>query len=322
LAAGVRELRRRIRVVKNIQQITKAMKMVAAAKLVKAQERATKARPYAAKIEEMLRRVLAAHAPNPEGAQGQDDDTASMVEALMRPRVARKVVYAVLTSDRGFCGSYNTNMIRAAQSHIQGRQGLEYVGIVPIGRKAGDFFAKRGFSLPAKFVPAGDETSFAQARQVANELTGLFTSGTADEVNLVYSEFVNAMTYRSTVARLFPISGPDEASPSGGPAKADEAAGSAKSARTETAAEVDYIYEPSGPEVLNSLLPRYVQVRVYRALLEARASEQGARMTAMGLATDNAAEMIDKLTLDMNRARQAAITREIAEIVGGSEALK
>ncbi|MHB8927395.1 MAG: ATP synthase F1 subunit gamma [Bacillota bacterium] len=303
MAAGVRELRRRIRGFKNTQQITKAMKMVAAAKLLKAQERATTARPYAEKIDAMLRRVLAAH-----GAAGGKLDGTGAVEALMVERPVNKVIYVVLTSDRGLSGSYNANIIRLAEAQVKERQGTPTASIVPVGRKAFDYFAKRHYDIVAKHVPVGDEATFAQAKQISSELTALYTSGTADEVNLVYSEFVNAMTYRPTVSRLFPIGRPEGEA-------GDRAAAPA-------GAEVDYIYEPSGPEVLNALLPRYVQVRVFRALLEARASEHGARMTAMGMATDNASEMIERLTLDMNRARQAAITREIAEIVGGAEALK
>jgi len=308
LAAGVRELRRRIRAVKNTQQITKAMKMVAAAKLVKAQTRATTARPYGNRIDAMLRRVMAAHEASQTaiGSGARDGAAAlSVAEALMIERPVKRAVYVVMTSDRGFCGSYNANLIRLAEARIKERPQVE-AAIVPVGRKAFEHFAKRNYNIVAKHVPAGDEATFAQAREIAGELTALFSSGQADEVNLVYSEFINAMTYRPIVSRLFPIQ------------RSEGVAGEGQGAGTER----DYIYEPSGPQVLNALLPRYVQVCVFRALLEARASEHGARMTAMGLATDNASEMIERLTLEMNRARQAAITREIAEIVGGAEALK
>ncbi len=318
MAAGVRELRRRIRGFKSTQQITKAMKMVAAARLLKAQERATAARPYSRKIDDMLRRVMAAHASAGSRAPGEAEASPvtglMTAEALMSERTVRKAVYVVMTSDRGLSGNFNANLIKLAEVTMKDRQGVE-VSVFPVGRKAFDFFAKRGYDLAGQIVPAGDEATFAQARHLAHELTALFVSGKADEVNLVYSEFVNAMTNRPKVSRLFPIGGP-AAGGDGETSQPDLAAGAA------SGAEVDYIYEPSGPEVLSALLPRYIQVLVYRALLETRASEHGARMTAMGQATENASELIEKLTLDMNRARQAAITREIAEIVGGAEALK
>lgn len=318
MAAGVRELRRRIRGFKSTQQITRAMKMVAAARLLKAQERATAARPYGDKINAMLRRVMAAHAAAGDqrpGATSPSQGGLMTAEALMAERPVQKAVYVVMTSDRGLSGSFNANLIKLAVSTIKARHGVA-ISVFPVGRKGYEFLSKRGYDLAGQIVPAGDEATFVQARHLAHELTALFVSGKADEVNLVFSEFVNAMTNRPTVFRLFPIGGP--AAPSGD----GEAAQSDEPATTAPGAEVDYIYEPSGPEVLSALLPRYVQVLVYRALLETRASEHGARMTAMGQATDNASDLIEKLTLDMNRARQAAITREIAEIVGGAEALK
>ncbi|MHB8946344.1 MAG: F0F1 ATP synthase subunit gamma, partial [Bacillota bacterium] len=262
MAAGVRELRRRIRGLKSMQQITKAMKMVAAARLLKAQERATAARPYGRKIDDMLRRVMAAYAA---GRRGTETATAApqagptTAEALMAERTARRVLYVVMTSDRGLSGSFNANLIKLAESEIKARKDVE-ASVFPVGRKGLEFFSKRGYSLIGQVNPAGDETSFAQARQIAGELTALFVNGKADEVNLVFSEFINAMTTRPKVSRLFPIGGPPEKNDG-------EEAKHATAARTEAGAEVEYIYEPSGPEVLNALLPRYVQVLVYRALL-------------------------------------------------------
>lgn len=287
--AGVRDYKRRIRSVKNTQQITKAMKMVAAAKLRRAQEKAESSRPY----NETLRGTVAR--------------LASVAFDVRHPLLevredVRKVGYIVVTADRGLCGAYNTNIIRAA-SHAMGEDERKLdVGIVAVGRKSRDFYRKRG-PIDAEFVALGDNISYADAREVAQYVINAYENEELDEVYLVYAKFINVLRQVPTVVRLLPLETP-------------KAEGDVEEH------VVDYIYEPSAEDILISLLPRYVGSQIYNAMLEGKASEHGARMTAMGNATSNAGEMIDNLTLAMNKIRQAAITDEILDIVGGAEALK
>lgn len=280
--AGKRDISRRIKAVKSTQQITKAMKLVAAAKLRKAQERVVSARPFARRLDEVLSRLA---------AQG------SVGHPLFEARERRRVAYVIVTGDKGLCGSYNVNIIRRSAVAFAGEPAEKK--LVAVGRKARDFFARRGRRFAREFVGLGEEPSFTQAKDIAQQLIGMFVSGEVDEVRLIYTEFINALQQKPVETQLLPVAPP---------------AGRAVGA--------DYIFEPAAGEVLNTLVPKYVETQVYRVLLEAKASEQGARMTAMGSATDNANKMIGKLTLAFNRARQAGITREISEIVGGAEALK
>ena len=282
--ASAQDIRRRITSVKNTQQITKAMKMVAAAKLRRAQEAVTSARPFALKIKEVLSRVAAASG----GAS----------HPLLEVREINKVAYVVITADRGLCGGFNANVLRKAANEV-GQ--IKDPAIVAVGRKSRDFFGRRGFDMAASFVQLGENIQFSQAKEIAKFVMDKYIAGEFDEVNLVFSEFVNVLTQRPITVKLLPVETPAEESK--GP-------------------KVEYIYEPNAEAVLTELLPTYVESTVFRAMLEAKAGEQGARMTAMDSATKNAKDMINKLTLSLNRARQAAITKEISEIVGGAAALE
>jgi F-type H+-transporting ATPase subunit gamma len=288
VAENKKVVQRRIKAVKNTQQITKAMKMVSAAKLRRAQEKVLAARPYARELAKMLSRLVAggAGANHPMLAQ--------------RP-VVRNVAYVVMTADRGLAGSFNVNVIRKAATSM--KADARALKLVSVGRKGRDFFKKRGINSALEFTGTGEEPSFAQAQGMISDLVNLFVSGEIDEVRMVYTEFINPVSQRPVEVQLLPVRPPEgnEAQPGPG---------------------MDYIYEPSAEQVLDTLLPRFAQITLYQALLESKASEHGARMTAMGNATENAKEMIGKLTLAYNRARQASITREISEIVGGAEALK
>jgi F-type H+-transporting ATPase subunit gamma len=280
------DIRRRIRSVKNTQQITKAMKMVAAAKLRRAQERIFGARPYAAGLREVLTSV------------------ATRVDISTHPLLAeheaeRNVLLVVVTADRGLCGAFNTNAIRASMNAIRERH-WESVQLLPIGRKANDFFKRRTIPIRRQATHIFQALSLGVAQEIAQTLIDDFTSGAVDAVYVVYNEFKSIMTQNVKVERLLPIERAWDA--------------------MENEPSVDYLYEPSAAEILNEMLPKYVEFQLYRILLDSAASEQGARMTAMEAATKNASDMIDHLTLTYNRIRQAAITKEIIEIVSGAAA--
>lgn len=281
---NMRDIKRRIKSVKSTQQITKAQKMVAAAKLRRAQESVVQARPFARELTQTLARLVAV---------AQDSS-----HPLLEVREPKAVGYVVITADRGLCGGFNANLIRKTSAEIKE---FDNVSLVTVGRKSRDFFKRTGKNIVNEFVGLGENINFATAKEIADTVKELYISGRFDVVYLVYSEFVTALTQRPTTIKLLPVQAPEEG---------------------EGGSSVDYIYEPSAEAVLNVLLPKYVETTIYRALLESKASEQGARMTAMGSATDKANEMIDKLTLTYNRVRQAAITREITEIVGGAAALE
>ncbi len=282
--ASARDLRRRIKSIKSTQQITKAMKMVAAAKLRKAQERVIAARPFASKIQEVLSRLTSANS--------------GVKHPLLEVREPNNICYVLITADRGLCGGYNANILRLNASLLYNRPG----SLVAVGRKGRDFFRRRGIDIKTEFIGLGEEVPFGVAKEIGQTVVDYYVKGIFDEVYLVYTEFKSAMTQKPTSMKLLPIEPP-------------------QTAEGEKGMVIDYIYEPNPEELLAELLPKYIETTVYRALLEAKASEHGARMTAMGSATDNAAEIIDKLTLSLNRARQAAITKEISEIVGGANAL-
>lgn len=286
--AGMRDIKRRIRSIKNTQQITKAMKMVAAAKLRRAQEAVFQARPYANRIQDVLSRLTKA--------------ASGVKNSLLEQRAVKNVGYIVVTADRGLCGGYNANIIRRVNAEVRDQENKK---LVCIGRKGRDFFRRSGKQLEAEFTGLGEAIGFAQAAEIADKVIKLYAEGVFDEVRLVFTEFVSALTQRPKEIKLLPVDS------------------DAETKETSAKEEVKglYIYEPSAEAVLNTLLPKYIETQIFRALLEAKASEQGARMTAMGSATDNAKEMIAKLTLTFNRARQAAITKEIAEVVGGAAAL-
>jgi F-type H+-transporting ATPase subunit gamma len=287
--AGVKELKRRIRSIKNTQQITSAMKMVAAAKLRRAQEGAEKSRPYTETLRGTLARLVS---------------LSSEVEhpLLAKRDEVRKVGYIVVTADKGLCGGYNSNIIRATNDFIGADNRKVENGIIAVGKKGRDFFRKR-IGVEAEFINLGDQVSYADAREISQYVIDAYEKEEIDEVYLVYAKFVNAMRQVPSVVKILPIEPPEE-----------ERAAEERSA--------EYIYEPSAETILLTLLPRYVGSQIYNGMLEGKASEQGARMTAMGNASQNAGNIIDDLTLRMNKVRQAAITDEILDIVGGAEALK
>jgi F-type H+-transporting ATPase subunit gamma len=286
------DLRRRIRAVKSTQQITKAMKMVAASKLRRAQERILSARPFA---QEMLR-VL-------NGLASRVDPSA---HPLLDPREggAGRTLLIVITADRGLCGSFNTNVVKEAGAFVIENPDRN-VALALIGRKGRDFFARRGFEVRFEHVNLFQQLRYADAQAIARAAIEDFTSRAVDAVYLVYNEFKTVLQQRVVTERLLPI-------PRGGLSAAP---------RGIEVPSVDYLYEPAPEVIFRDLLPRHVEVQVYRALLESAAAEHAARMTAMDTATKNSAEMIDALTLYMNKVRQAAITREIIEVVSGAQAL-
>jgi F-type H+-transporting ATPase subunit gamma len=294
------DLRRRIRAVKNTQQITKAMKMVAASKLRRAQERIMNARPYAVQMQRVLGSVAA-----------RVDPSIHPLLTNREPRAGAKTLLVIVTGDKGLCGSFNTNVIKAGGAFLVQHPGQCTLGLV--GRKGRDFFGRRGFEVMFEQIGIFQKLRYDDAQTIARTAIDAFLSGQVDRVMLVYNEFRSVMTQRVVVDQLLPI------------ARADvDATGSAVAPIVEGAdprAQIDYLYEPSPVEIFNQLLPRYVEVQVYRALLESNAAFFAAQMTAMDTATKNSAEMIGALTLYMNKVRQAAITREIIEVVSGAEAL-
>jgi F-type H+-transporting ATPase subunit gamma len=282
------DLRRRIRAVKSTQQITKAMKMIAASRLRRAQERVVSARPFA----QRMLRVL-------KGLVSRVDQDAHPLLRLSDSGQGRPLLI-VITADRGLCGSFNSNIIKAAGQFIvkEGRGREIALGLV--GRKGRDFFRRRGFDVRYEAAGIFQKLNFNDAVAIADTAIEEFTSGAASSVYLVYNEFKSVISQRIVVERLLPIP------------RLEEEQG--------TAATVDYIYEPAPEAIFQDLLPRHVQVQVYRALLESNAAFFAAQMTAMDAATRNSAEMLDNLTLYMNKVRQAAITREIIEVVSGASA--
>lgn len=301
------DIRRRIRAVKSTQQITKAMKMISASRLRRSQERIVGARPFA---QQMLR-VL-------NGLAGRVDSTAHPLLALAGEGATAPTLLVVITADRGLCGSFNTNVIKNAGTFITENPARE-VALGLIGRKGRDFFRRRGFDVRYEHVNIFAQLKYADAQALAREAIEEFTTGQASSVYLVYNEFKSVMTQRVIVERLLPIPRFGE------PVTSLSAAGAELARETggqpENVPAVDYLYEPAPAEILSRLLPRHVEVQVYRALLESAAAEHAARMTAMDAASKNAAEMIEGLTLYMNKVRQAAITREIIEVVSGAQAL-
>jgi F-type H+-transporting ATPase subunit gamma len=281
------DLRRRIRAVKSTQQITKAMKMIAASRLRRAQERVVSARPFAQRMLKVLNGLVSR----------VDQDTHPLLR-VTAPAGSRPLLI-IISADRGLCGSFNSNVIKAAGQFIVKERQQHQVAVGLVGRKARDFFRRRGFDVRYEAVGIFQRLSFDDAAALANAAIEEFTSGRAASVHLVYNEFKSVMSQRIVVERLLPI-----------PRLDGEEAGPT----------TDYLYEPSPEEIFKELLPRHVQVQVYRALLESNAAFFAAQMTAMDAATRNSAEMLDNLTLYMNKVRQAAITREIIEVVSGAAA--
>lgn len=287
--ANLKSIKKRIVSVKNTRQITKAMKMVSAAKLRRAQENVVAARPYATKISEVLQRL----------AQSQEGDG----HPLLEKRAAEKALVILVTSDRGLCGGFNANISKAAERFIKERRGdYTEISLLTIGRKGYEFLKNRQ-TIRKNYSGVLSSLNYQTAAMLAQEVIAGYLAGDYDEVFLIYNAFRSVMSQDITLQQLLPIT----------PPQAAEAEG-------ETPPE--YIYEPSKSELLGELLPKYIEVTMFKAMLESVASEHGARMTAMDSASKNATEMIGKLTLVYNRARQAAITTELMEIISGAESIK
>jgi F-type H+-transporting ATPase subunit gamma len=287
--ANLIDIRRRIRSVKNTQQITKAMKMVAAARLRRAQDRILATRPYALEIRKVIAN-LAAHA-------------GELKHPLLEVRPEGRTLLVVVTGDKGLAGSFNANVLRRATERIPKLAGLE---LLLLGSKGVAFFRRRAFKVRKGYTTLFSNVTYAQAEEIAADLRDAYASGEYDAVHVVYNKFKSIIAQELTEERLLPI-------PAGG-----EGAG-AEAADGQTR---EYLFEPSAEEILEELLPRYVTFQVYRILLESQAAEHAARMTASDSATKNAGEIIDRLTLRYNRARQAAITTELIEVVSGANALE
>jgi F-type H+-transporting ATPase subunit gamma len=293
------DLRRRIRAVKNTQQITKAMKMVAASKLRRAQERIMNARPYAVQMQRVLSSVAA-----------RVDPSIHPLLTVREHRADSKTLVIIVTADKGLCGSFNTNVIKAGASVVIESSDQTSLGLV--GRKGREYFGRRGFDVLFEQIGIFQKLRFDDARTIAQLAVDAFVSGQVDRVVLIYNEFKSVMTQRVVVEQVLPIARAD----------VDQGGQLTQSASPgEGYLPVDYLYEPAPQEIFTQLLPRYVEVQVYRALLESNAAFFAAQMTAMDTATKNSADMIADLTLYMNKVRQAAITREIIEVVSGAEAL-
>lgn len=290
------DIRRRIKSVKNTQQITKAMKMVSAAKLRRAQERVVTARPFANKMSEVLGEL----------AKRTDED---FHHPLLDLRGDERYLLVLITADKGLCGAFNTNLTKAAQAFMR-ENSDKSIEITAIGRKGRDFFRSRRATIAGEYIglTGKGRVEFSEALDVARDLIKTYTEDTGiDKVFLIYNEFKSVLSQRVVLEQLLPVSRAKEEEPE------------AKSQQPVTL--VDYIYEQPPEEMFGYLLPRLIETQIFRALLESIASEQGARMTAMDSASKNAAELIESLTLNMNRVRQAAITNEIIEVVSGAAAL-
>jgi F-type H+-transporting ATPase subunit gamma len=287
------DFRRRIRSVKNSQQITRAMKFVAAARLRRAQEAALAARPYARELARMLRSIMA-RIDEPQ-------------HPLLARRAEQNVLVLVLSGERGLAGAFNTNILKKAHEFFRSNKGKKIVTI-PVGKKGRDSLKKAGFTFAGEYINVLTRVEFGTAREIANLVTSLYAEEKVDAVYIVFSEFKTVMTANLVAHKLLPvesIQGTEEG-----------AAAKAETAKSET--QVDYIYEQPKEQLLDKLLPRYIETQVLRAMLESSAAEYAARMTAMESATKNAGDVIEALTLHMNKVRQAAITKEIIEIVSGA----
>jgi F-type H+-transporting ATPase subunit gamma len=289
--ATIRDIKRRIKSVKNTQQITKAMELVAAAKLRRAQGRAVQARPYATGMEQMLRNL------------------AGTLTAMQHPLTEERPVKAralfVFASNRGFAGSFNAQIVRFTESLLRGPEGPT-LRLVLLGKRPADYFRRRTYPVLHAYTDLGDQAQLEVAQAVTHRAIDLYRSGEVDAVDLVYTKFISAMTRQVVRVPFLPLG----------------SAGAAPAGVAVPAVARDYIFEPNAAELVGRLLPRYATTRMLQAFAENHASEHAARMLAMGAARKNAGEMIDSLVLKRNRLRQATITKEISEIVGGAEALK
>lgn len=287
--ATLRDIKRRIKAVQSTSKITKAMKMVSAAKFRKAQQRMFELRPYAERMGNILSSL----------AGGAEGETHPLL--VVRPR--KNIEVLVITSDRGLCGAFNTNILKAGTKHITElrKEGFD-VAISCVGRKARDYFKRRNVELKKAWTGISGKISYANAQEIAGEIIEKYTDETVDEVVLIYNEFKSAIAQKVVIAKLLPLA----------PIQASE----------ETLPVYNFIYEPTKQEIFSRLVPKNVEIQIFRALIESQASEEAARMAAMENATKSANDMISSLTLQYNKARQATITKELMDIVGGVEALK
>jgi F-type H+-transporting ATPase subunit gamma len=290
--ATLRDIRKRLKAIQSTKKITAAMKMVAAAKMRKVQDRMLNFRPYASRMGTVL------------------TDLAKVAEREIHPllalRLKKKVEVVVITSDKGLCGAFNTNILKAANNYINGlkKEGIELTLSV-VGRKSRDFFKRRSIPMRNEWVGLSGRISYTNAQEIAGNLIEGYTGETFDEVIVIYNEFKSMIAQKVTIMKLLPV----------GVIEGEEG-------KEEAAMKADYLYEPSRAAIFERLLPKYIEIQVYRALLESSASEEAARMAAMENATKNCSELITKVTLLANKVRQAAITGELMDIVGGVEALK
>lgn len=291
---SLKEVKSRITSVISTQQITKAMKMVAAAKLRKSQDRIMQMRPYAQKLNAILKNLSSAH------ANGDTDTWYSQV------REEKKILIVAISSDRGLCGSFNSNVFKGVLRVIEEKYPVQYskgnVTVLTVGKKASDFFGKRKFPIIDNYSHLFSNLTFASASEIGEYVMKAFREAKFDKIEVVYNEFKNVATQILRTEQLLPIVPQQET--------------------TATLNQIDYIYQPDQEEIITGLIPKSIKVQIFKALLDSNASENGARMTAMDKATENAGELLKELKLTYNRTRQAAITKEILEIVGGAEALK
>lgn len=290
MAQTIRDIKRRIRSVSNTKQITKAMELVASAKLRKSREKLEKTRPYFNTVVRSIQEILSS--------------TTGLKHPFLEKREIKRSLYIVITGDRGLAGGYNSNIIRLAENHMKNRN-VE-VTVIPVGQKGRDYFKKRNYDISGEFIHISENPQFHHAATIGDLAVKLYSKHEVDEVYLVYSHFKSTISQEPRMMKILPAENIND-----------------NSEEIQTMAEDTVVeYEPSPNEVLNYLIPKYVKSTIYGALIEASASEQGARRVAMESATDNAEEMIDNLMLKFNRARQASITQEISEIVSGADALK
>lgn len=283
---SLRDIKRRIKSVKNTQQITKAMKMVSAAKLRRAHEDIVAARPYAQKMLDIINSLSSRVSPD--------------AHPLLSKRGNNRIELVILTSDRGLCGSFNSSIIRTSEGFLRKNAGNAKTTLNLVGKKAKDYFKRRDFTIRQERAFGSGRPRYANAAELGKEIVDSYIKETFDEVYILYGEFKSALSQKPVIQKLLPIEPPSETEES----------------------TTEYIYEPSQEAILADILPKYIEIQIFKALLESSASEHGARMAAMDSATKNAKEMIEGLTLKFNRLRQAAITKELMEIIGGAEALK
>ena len=285
----LRDVKKRIKSVISTKRITSAMEMVAAAKLRRAQQRVEEARPYAAKMEEMLSNLAA-------GSSGE------IIHPYFEERPIKKKTLCVVTSDRGFCGAFNSNIIRMTSHWLQENSDVE-TEILLVGKKGNDYFKRRSFPIAGLYMDWGGSLDYDKAKEIVRFLTNRFITGETDEISILYTRFVSMVRFQPSMEKYLPISRPDNN-------------------KEETKTSTEYIFEPDAEKIYAALMPGYATTKMVTALAESFASEHGSRMIAMNAATTNAGDMIEGLTLDYNKARQAQITKELLEVVSGAEALR